>query len=132
MSKNSARKSTATRSLTLVVFTREKSQFCWKGPRKVLRPTFPKAAKPVQSADARETITFWLSTQLPPAMNLFKSTKLLSRLSVLSGVKTELNAVPAGSGTAFPVRVLPDLPDPALEELALDGKVPLLGVIRRE
>src|SRR5260370_31953471 len=51
----------------------DRSQFCWNGPRNVLRPTFPMAAPADAGFGApliwQGTRTFWLFTQLPPGVN---------------------------------------------------------------
>src|SRR5260370_41217948 len=67
--KNSARKSIEGASVTLVFLVIDRSQFCWKGPRNVLRPTFPIAA-PVAAGFGRPliwqcTTRFWFFAPLP-------------------------------------------------------------------
>src|SRR6266849_9998887 len=83
--KNSARKSTDVSSVIFVLFVMDRSQFCWKGPRNVLRPTFPIAAPAAAGFGApliwHGTTTFWLSTQLPPGVNALRLRKEPSRLS---------------------------------------------------
>src|SRR5712664_3789094 len=56
--KNSARKSIEVSSVILVFFVMDRSQFCWNGPRKALRPTFPSGANPVLAGSAQATGTF--------------------------------------------------------------------------
>jgi len=84
--KNSARKSIEVASVILVFFVMDKSQFCWDGPRNVLRPTFPIAAPAVAGFGApliwQATTTFWLFTQLPPGVKAFRLRKEPRRLSI--------------------------------------------------
>src|SRR5713226_6522421 len=94
MSKNSAWNSTLVDSVILVVFTKDMSQFVWKGPRKTFRPRFPKAAKPVLLASEHETMTFWLLTHRPPTMKALRLTKLSMRDLVLPEVRMVLGVAP--------------------------------------
>src|SRR6201998_4833495 len=74
--KHSARKSTEVASVTFVFLVIDMSQFCWKGPRKVFRPTFPIAAPATAGLgwpfNWQGTTTFWLFTQFPPGTKAFK------------------------------------------------------------
>ena len=58
MLKNSARNSTELPSVIFVLLMTDMSQFCWNGPRKRLRETFPTDAYPVQEASPADTTTF--------------------------------------------------------------------------
>src|SRR5258707_11902274 len=99
--KNSARKSTEVVSVMLVLFVIDRSQFCWKGPRNVLRPTFPIAAPAASGFGApliwQGTTTFWLFTQLPPGVKAFRLRKEPSRLSTPPEGMADAESVPGPS-----------------------------------
>src|SRR5260370_34242409 len=99
--KNSARKSTEVASVTFVFFVIDRSQFCWNGPRNVLRPTFPIAAPAAAGFAApliwHGTTTFWLSTQLPPGVNAFRLRKEPRRLATPPEGMAEAKVAPGAS-----------------------------------
>src|SRR5215472_16075930 len=103
--KNSARKSTEVASVTLVFFVIDRSQFCWKGPRKVFRPTFPIAAPATAGLAApfisQGTKTFWLSTQLPPGVKAFRLRKEPMRLSTPPEGMAEARVAPGARVAKF-------------------------------
>src|SRR5260370_2705962 len=82
---NLGRKSTEVASVTFVFLVMDRCQFCWKGPRNALRPTFPIAAPAAAGLGApliwQGTRAFWLSTQLPPGVKAFRLRKEPRRLS---------------------------------------------------
>src|SRR5258707_3844991 len=103
--KNSARKSNEVASVTFVFLVMDRSQFCWNGPRNALRPTFPIAAPAAAGLVApliwQGTITFWLSTQLPPGVKAFRLRKEPRRLAKPTEGMAEAKVAPGARSGKF-------------------------------
>src|SRR5216684_7309243 len=99
--KNSARKSIEVASVIFVLLVMDRSQFCWNGPRNVLRPTFPMAAPADAGLGApliwQGTRAFWLFTQLPPGVKAFRLRKEPRRLATPPEGMAEAKVAPGAS-----------------------------------
>src|SRR5260370_37620441 len=112
--KNSVRKSNEVTSVTFVFLVMDRSQFCWNGPRNVLRPTFPIAAPAAAGFAApliwQGTTTFWLFTQLPPGVKAVQLRKEPRRLATPTEGMAEAKVAPG----ARVAKLMPLIPSKSL------------------